>query len=106
KTWMAGPSPAMTRRVLDNKSLTTAVASKPRRTEFASRLEFARDPARSSHGWASPWAETRHGTPHADQASCPVVRAHAGGGAACGLRPAEGHRAIDLAGCQLAGVPG
>ena len=44
--------------------------------------------------------------PNGDQASCPVVRARAGGGDACGLRPAHGHRAIDLAGRQPAGVPG
>ena len=41
-----------------------------------------------------------------DQASCPVVRARAGGGDACGLRPAHGHRAIGVAGRQPAGVPG
>ena len=60
----------------------------------------------SGHGRASPWAERRHGVSNGDQASCPVVRARAGGGDACGLRPAHGHRAIDVAGCQPAGVPG
>ena len=35
---------------------------------------------------------------HGDQASCPVVRARAGGGDACGLRPAHGPRAIGVAG--------
>jgi hypothetical protein len=46
------------------------------------------------------------GVPNGDQASCPVVRTRAGGGDACGLRPAHGHRAIGAAGRRPAGVPG
>ena len=82
------------------------VARKPHGNEFAPCLDFARDQAMSGHGWAPHGRKEDTGVSNGDQASCPVVRARAGGGDACGLRPAHGHRAIGVAGRQPAGVPG